>query len=324
MFEHEKIKFGLLISFQIPSIICHLFVIYHLIVDSRLRKSLRHNVFLIFLSINFLLITLDLSITLHFLRRSSFDEHDYQLCVGWNFLDSFLVSLCTLLIVWISFERYLLIFYDRIFFNTRKKRLIVHYCPFIVLFIYSFCFYFYAVFMNLSCQNAEHFDFDEIFCGRACFVHADKIVSSIDLLFNKIVCSILILIFNFLLLIRVIYQKRRRNQAMNWNRHRKIAIQVLSISLLYLIGVLPAAIAEVFHIFELNPHEEGSEEESIIQENVFLYLFYFISLIIPFICLMSLPKIYRKIPFLSRLIRFNRVHTEATFSVRRNQVGIIN
>jgi len=61
-------------------------------------------------------------------------------------------------------------------------------------------------------------------------------------------------------------KKKQRNQIMKWRRHKNMTIQI----------------AELFHIFQPNLH---NEEESVIQEE---FIFNINSLIIPFICLMSL------------------------------------
>lgn len=314
----SKIKLGIFIPTQVPSIICHMFLIYHLISNPQLRKALHNHVIIVFLIINFLLITTDLSIIFHYLRFGFIEEDQIDLCLSWNFIDAFLSNLSTFLMMWASLERHLLIFYDRQIYNNNLKRFIFHYLPIFILILYAFVFYSFAIFIHPNCSNSEHFHYDEVFCGRACYVHSNLILSAIDLLLNRILCSILIFIFNLFLILRVLYEKRQRNQIIRWRRHKKMAIQVLSISTLYLIGTLPAAIAELFHIFEINTN---GEEESVIQEEIFLYLFYFDALIIPFICLMSLPEIYTKIPFLRRPLN---VISNVTFSVRRNQVNVDN
>lgn len=291
----NRIKFGLFVAFQIPSVLCHLFLIYHLSRNKHLRKSLRNHVILLFLIVNGLLITIDLSIILYFLYFGHLEENSINLCTAWNFLDAFLANLSAFLMMWASAERHILIFYVRQIYNTNFKRLFFHYIPLSVCIIYAFIFYTIAVYAYPNCSNEEHFHYDEVFCGRACYVHEDLVLSTIDLVFNRITCSVAILIFNSALLIRVLYEKRQRNQMIRWHRHRKMMIQILSISILYLIGTLPASIAELIHVFSFSEH---NEEESAIQEEIFLYLYYLVSVFIPFICLMSLPEVYTKIPLL--------------------------
>ena len=305
-FVATEVKLGILICFQIPSLICHLFLIYHLIGNKQLREALRNHVILLFLIVNGLLITIDLSMILHFLRLKQLEENSIDFCTTWNFLDAFLSNLSAFLMMWASAERHLIIFHVRQIFNTNFKRLILHYLPLGLCVIYALIFYAVAVYGQFNCRNDEHFHYDEIFCGRTCYVHADVILSTIDLVINRITCSVLILIFNLALLLRVLHAKRARNQLIRWRRHKKLMIQMLSIATLYLLGTLPASIAELIHVFSLTEH---NEEESVIQEEIFLYLFYFISLIIPFICLVSLPEISSKI---SSFICCKRATTNVT------------
>ncbi|CAF1195870.1 unnamed protein product [Adineta steineri] len=98
-----------------------------------------------------------------------------------------------------------------------------------------------------------------------------------------------------------------------------MAVQIISISILYFIGTLPAATGELLHIFKISSH---GEEESAVQEEIFLYRLYLISLMTPFICLMSLPEIYIKIPFLPCLRPIVNARFNVVFSTRQNQVGI--
>ena len=249
----NNIKLGLFLSFQIPSIIYHIFIIYYLKSNRILRQGLHNHVILILLITNFCLITIDLSITLHFLPFGFIKKNQANLCLIWNFFDSFLSNLSTFLMMWASFERHILIFYDRQVLNTKFKRFFFHYLPLIILILYSFIFYMSIIFFNSSCSNKENF----------------------------------------------IY--------------RKMTIQLVSVSFLYFVGIIPAAIGELLHLWE---GLSNNIDESVIQEEIFLYLFYFISLILPFICLTSLPEIYSKIPF---FIYFKR-----QLNLRTNQIAFID
>ncbi|CAF0898612.1 unnamed protein product [Rotaria sordida] len=315
----NRIKLGIFIPFQIPSIICHIFLIYHLIFNRQLRHALQNHVILIFLITNCLLITIDLSMAYYFLNNNLIKENNLNFCLAWNFINSFLSNLSVFLMMWASFERHLFIFYDRQIFNNKLKRFIFHYIPIIILIIYTLIFYFITIIISPFCSNIEHFDYNEVFCHRACYIHHVIILSSIDLLIHKILCSILIFSFSLFLLIRIVYKKKQRNQIIRWHRHKRMTIQIISISTLYFIGTLPSAIAESLHIFVKSDYDGG---ESMIQDELFLYLFYLTSLIIPFISLMSFSEVYQKLRFLLCLKRRTNTISKVTYSVRRNQVDI--
>lgn len=294
MLFSSKIKIGILFPVHVSSILCHLVLIYHLIFNRQLRQALHNHVILIFLITNFLLITVDMSMIYYFLFLDYLNENYEYFCVMWNFIDTFLSNTCTFLMMWSTFERHLLIFHDRQLYDKQFKRILFHYVPIFLLILYAFLFFGVLAFLHPGCSNENYFHYDELFCGRLCYVHANIDLSTYDIVVHRIVCSIVIFLCCIFLLIRVLHQKRERNQIIRWRRHFKMTIQIISISILYLIGIFPAAIGELIHIFE---SKDGRGEESAVQEEIFLYLFYIISILIPFVCLMSLPEIYSKIPF---------------------------
>jgi hypothetical protein len=99
-----RIKFGILLSLQIPSVLCYLFLLFHLLFKRSMRRSLNNHVFIVLLFIGLI----------------------------WNFLDLFLYSLTNVLMLWASIERHILIFHKSIL-NIQRKRFIIHYLPLIIL-----------------------------------------------------------------------------------------------------------------------------------------------------------------------------------------------
>ena len=308
----EQLKLVLLISFQIPSILCHLVLIYHLCRSRTLRQALHNHVILVLLLINFFLITVDLSITMDFLRFGFIRGPLTQICHAWNFLDSSLSNASVFLMMWASLERHLVIFHDRQLLSTSRKRMIFHYAPLMIILSYVFIFYTFVIFYHPACSNASHFHADEMFCRKACYVHEDKSLSIFELLAHKILSSTLIVILCFSLVVRIVMQKLRRNQRVQWRRQRKMTAQVVAISTLYVIGTFPAGIGELFHILG---KDQGESHENVLQESIFLFLFYFISLMLPFVCLMSLPEIYMKLVLFLRCQPSNRI-APVTITVR--------
>jgi hypothetical protein len=68
-----------------------------------------------------------------------------------------------------------------------------------------------------------------------------------------------------------------------------MVIQLLSISSLYLIFYLPLLILEAAHLCGL-PAEIGGDAQ------LYAYFFtYFISLLSPYVCLASLPEVWKKV-----------------------------
>jgi heme/copper-type cytochrome/quinol oxidase subunit 4 len=65
----RQIKFIILLSIQIPSIICYLFLLYHLLFKRSMRRSLNNHVFILICFIGLITILIDLSMILDYLRR---------------------------------------------------------------------------------------------------------------------------------------------------------------------------------------------------------------------------------------------------------------
>lgn len=95
---------------------------------------------------------------------------------------------------------------------------------------------------------------------------------------------LVIVLFSFLLLMRIIWQKHRVHQSMRWRKHRKMTLQLLLISLLYLFFLSPATVTNSVIL-------TGVSHESIADANgLTIYLTYFLILLTLFVCALSLPK----------------------------------
>ncbi len=128
-------------------------------------------------------------------------------------------------------ERHILIFHDK-WVSTRKKRLFVHYIPIVAIVIYCFVYY-CLVYFGPFCENS----FNSFIAGGVYIlcVFNDTILGTWDLLFHQVIPTFIIVSFSLALSLRVLWQKRKLNQRMRWNKYRKMTIQLLSISILYLL-----------------------------------------------------------------------------------------
>jgi hypothetical protein len=186
---------------------------------------------------------------------------------------------------WGSIERYLLIFYDRIFLN-KKKRFIFHYFPLIILLLYIFIFYIIAIFFP-PCQNT--YDYILPLCNDSpCYLN-DHILGVLDSVINNIIPVIIMSFASLVFLIRVYYQKRRLHQANIWRKQRKMTIQLLCFCTLYLIPNIPQ---NVFIFAQLC----GLSKNIGVQIQLYFdFLCYFVTLLYPFVCLGSLTDLRKKI-----------------------------
>jgi len=102
--------------------------------------------------------------------------------------------------------------------------LFVHYIPIAAIVIY--CFVYFGPF----CENSFIAGGVYILC-----VFNDTILGTWDLLFHQVIPTFIIVSFSLALFLRVLWQKRKLNQRMRWNKYCKMTIQLLSISILYLL-----------------------------------------------------------------------------------------
>jgi len=109
--------------------------------------------------------------------------------------------------------------------------------------------------------------------------------------------TILVAFFSIALLIRVIIHKHRRHRVFRWKKYRKMIIQLLSISALYLLLNFPIMIMSVARLCGL-PADIGVEAQQIT-----FFLTYWVMFLLPFVALCSLPGLRKKIYMISFLKR---------------------
>ncbi|CAF4238552.1 unnamed protein product, partial [Adineta steineri] len=90
-------------------------------------------------------------------------------------------------------------------------------------------------------------------------------------------------------LLRVIYQKSRMHQTIHWRTHRKMTIQLLSISLLYLFIYMPKMLIEFLHLCGI-PNYVGKYFMSYAE-----FFAYYGNLLLPFVCAGSMPQLKKRI-----------------------------
>jgi hypothetical protein len=115
------------------------------------------------------------------------------------------------------------------------------------------------------------------------------IIGKYDLIFHQILPTFTIVIFSILLFIRILYQKTRMNRPIPWRKQRKMAIQLLSISVLYIFLNFPWTFLDL--CFEL-----GLSSNSASKFRSYAYFFSaYIIFLFPFVCCGSLPELRTKL-----------------------------
>jgi hypothetical protein len=310
----SAVKFWLYLIFLIPSIICTLFVLYYLLSDRTLRRSLNNHVFIVLLfTVLFCEVTMYPWMLYYYYYPGNTWQRSSTFCLIWSFFDWAVYMLQLLLFAWASIERHILIFHDR-WVSTRKKRIFVHYLPVIIISLYWFIFCLFA-YLYPSCKNT--FDTSQMICVTICLLNFFS-YHAFDTLFNNILPTLIIVIFSVSLFLRVLWQKHRMRQPIQWRKHRKMAIQLLSISALYLFITTPWAIIMFLRICGL------SRDIGVSYENITTFISYYMVLLFPFVSLLSLSELRTKLNKVLHLHRQQRsigLEPVAGRGVRNNQVA---
>ncbi len=145
----RNIKFGVFVGLEPPALICNFILLYYLIVDPTLRRSLHHHSILALLIVSLLTNVFDCTRMLHFLYYGIVIPQTKVNCLIWQWCDYMLYGHSNVFLLWASIERYVLIFHGNAF-NTAKRRLYFHYLPFVAIVVYLALFYTIVILMLLS------------------------------------------------------------------------------------------------------------------------------------------------------------------------------
>lgn len=280
----HTLQFWLYLISVIPAFLCSAFVFYHLLADKQLRNALHNHVIIIILFLAFTYELIDIPFHLQFLSTGIVRPSKPVTCLIWWLIDYGSYYTITVLLVFASIERHILIFHYHLV-ATRRSRLIFHYIPLIVITLSVMTFYSVAIFAPI-CENT--FDYTIDVCGiHACYgdIRFFLVVEQIGF---SALSSFLMAIFNMALLVRVLLQKYRIHRSVRWKKHRKIAVQMIALSLLYLIFSFPSTI--VYLVRSFGPADWG---DSIVE--VLYFLDYYAVLLLPYVCLGNLSDLLKKL-----------------------------
>jgi len=238
---------------------------------------------------------------LYYYKHRNDWQRSYIFCSIWGFIDWGLYITQSILFAWASIERHILIFHDGLV-STRKKRFFVHYLPLIVLLPY--CLIFYSIIYYFPpCKNFFN-DLDMI-CVRSCLFQDNAVINMWETIAHQILPTLIIIIFSIALLLRVLRQKHRIHHVIQWRKHRKMTIQLLSISFLYLVFSFPNTIMVLMYICGLT-EQIGGEAQLYVE-----FFSYLVILLFPFVCILPLPELQKKIMKILHLQRRGRsIHPE--------------
>ncbi|CAF1238894.1 unnamed protein product [Adineta steineri] len=279
------VRFWIFLISNILSLICCLFVLYQFLFDSNLRRGLHNHVIIVvlFMCLIMELTTIPWKMYLYLYGVAWIQTPTF--CMIWKFLDSTLYTTTAKLVGWASVERHILIFHDQ-WVSTKKKQFFIHYLPLIFIVLYGIVVYGTITPMN-GCNRSFYYFIT--FWGYSSWVYNSLAFGLYEFMTGAILCSILIGFGSIFLVLRVILRKRHLQQQIQWRKHRKMILQLLSVSSLFFVLYLPPVMLAVAHKVGV-PSYVGA------QYNTYASLFsYYIAFLFPFTCLSTIPELGTRI-----------------------------
>jgi hypothetical protein len=279
-------QFWIILFSNILSIICCLFVLFHLLSDRILRRAVHNHVIIVILFLTLICELTDIPWLLFYYRWGIVWHSTPTFCLIWKYIDIVVYVATSKLVAWTSIERHILIFHDK-WVATKKKRFFIHYIPLVS--IVAYCLIYYA-FTICIFQCGEPFYYKMLYWGYSSCVYRNPAVLFFEFITGGILCSLIIALFSIALVIRIVLQKRRVHQPIRWRRHRKMTIQLLFITSLFYFIYLPPVILAVAHLLGV-PSYVGAEYSTFDVQ----FLTYYITFLLPFACAASLPQLQIRI-----------------------------
>ncbi|CAF4584999.1 unnamed protein product [Rotaria socialis] len=146
-----------------------------------------------------------------------------------------------LFMAWTAFERHIIVFHEQ-WISTKKRRIIIHYLPMLFLILYIFIYYTYAIYY-FPCENT--YDYTLPYCNDfPCYTY-NPIMDIYDWIANITSPTFLEALLSLAFIFRVLWQKHHFHLPMHWRKHRKMTIQLMSLSSLNMAFNMPLCIINI-------------------------------------------------------------------------------
>jgi hypothetical protein len=205
-------------------------------------------------------------------------------CTAWTMADSAPYVSFSMLMSWGSIERHILIFHSN-WFRSKRKCFFLHYLPFVVCLLYPATFYIVTMII-IPCDIP--FDYSYSDCTRYGCVAVTPWVSRWDSIVHYITPAFITVIFSITLFVRVLYKRYRAQGRIDWRNYRKLTLQLLPISILYIALQFPPMIMYAAYTVGLSWNVAASYYGDA------LTFTYWVILFNPFACIVSLPELKTK------------------------------
>lgn len=280
---YRDTKFFLFTILVGPSILISIYILYQFCRYRQHRSRLSNHCIIALIVVSLMDTTIEMPIVLHYLRLGRVEPMKNGYCLFWYWLCYSVLTVNIFLMAWTCIERHILIFHSN-WIQTQSGKWIWHYIPLILCSTYTPLFYLSCIIIY-QCEN--NFDYTSLLCGSICYTEV-KWLLTFDWMANVLVPSLLIPLASISLLIRVMVQAKKMRRSVNWRSTKKMTIQLMMISLLYLIFSVPLAIISLIRIYFIS---------NLLDEFTYYFLYYaayMIQLLIPVVCFMCLPEMWPK------------------------------
>jgi hypothetical protein len=185
---------------DVLSVLCSIFVLYHLLFNRALRQALNNHVIIILIIISLITELTDILWSICYYHFGYIWQQTPSFALIWRFIDLVSWISQSMLFAWGTIERHILVFNDR-WVSTRKKRILVHYLPITSIVIYSLS-YFAIQFFATTCHN--NFDYTQLYGLPSPCIFQNPVLPKWGLIFNQIIPTLIIILFSLSLLCRVL------------------------------------------------------------------------------------------------------------------------
>ena len=291
---------------NMPSILCYLVLFYYFLRLPELRQQYYSHLMIIYLLLSgYLVIIIDIPLILAYIEDNYFIlsmKYPQVFCTFWIVYDYSTWSINLWIMALLSLERYLLIFFKQAVMKNKKRRFLMYYFPITIIVLLVFCWYLYLLIL-FPCTKT-YFDFTAIICGSACYqIEGSEMIQNLDWIISGLLPVFLTVLFTLILIIHVLYQRHkiRRHVAQRdtWKRTRKMFLQLLPITLTFLVFIMPLIIVGLMAI--INPWYFTTPYFYV------NFLAYCLPLAIPFAVLSKQKVIRRRLLLLLRCREANRI-----------------
>ena len=290
-----------------PSLLTTLIIFVHFASNRAVRATDHQHSTIFLLAISFVESLTGTSSAIDFYRSNGVVRiQTSAYCAWWVVNDYSLFSSIAFVMAWISIERHLLIFHRNLLGDIGTwKRWFTHVAPWIICPMFPILFYTVVIAISPMCTTTWYFD--TILCGQACYLTTSW--ASIDIFLNVVATISVILIANLTLILRVIHQRRtvRGTTQVDWRKQRKMVLQLSAFSTLYLSVWLPLSSIQLIQLYA-DPTFLAA------QVDTFNFLAYVGILLLPGVCITSIPQLSQRIRNL-----FRRRHQRAIAPLAQTQ-----